>query len=237
MPDLNLNEGETEETSPEPTPSKKAKGGSALPTVLVAVVVVIILGAGVFMLNKLGIVKLWGKKQPVVATVEETPPALPESTAQRPTTQPQMSTAAKDTGEPTFLQTPGVETTPTPEASKSAEKKESKMDVGRGKKAEAPVKKESPPPRPSVTSSVSEMKGAYTVQVSAWRDKATAETMVQRLEEAGYPAFVEDLERKDGTWYAVRIGRYPSVSEARKAVENFALELKSHYVIDKVKIK
>jgi septal ring-binding cell division protein DamX len=80
-----------------------------------------------------------------------------------------------------------------------------------------------------------EMKGEYTLQVSAWRDKETADEMVKRLEEAGYPAFVEERPYKDGTWFTVRVGRYGSRKDAQLAVESFALELKSSYWIDRVK--
>jgi len=85
-----------------------------------------------------------------------------------------------------------------------------------------------------VSSKLGEMTGNYTIQVSAWRDKSTAETYVKRLEEAGYPAFVEQRSVKDGSWYTVRIGRYSSIKEAKKAVDSFAYELKANYWIDRV---
>ena len=83
---------------------------------------------------------------------------------------------------------------------------------------------------------LAEMKGSYTIQVSAWRDQATADTYVKRLEDAGYPAYVHKRALKDGAWYTVRIGRYPSRKDARKAIETFALEIKSHYWIDRVRM-
>ncbi len=81
------------------------------------------------------------------------------------------------------------------------------------------------------------MKGTYTIQVFALREKGNADGVVQRLADAGYPAFVEPVEARGMTWYTVRIGKYPSVSDAKKAVEGFAKELKVHHVIDKVRMK
>lgn len=81
----------------------------------------------------------------------------------------------------------------------------------------------------------SDMKGEYTVQISAFRDQQKADIIRQRLEEAGYPAFVESRDYKDGSWYTVRIGRYPSRKDAEKAAGDFALELRSNYWVDKVR--
>ena len=42
---------------------------------------------------------------------------------------------------------------------------------------------------------------------------------------------------KGGSWYTVRIGKYPSREDAQKAVKNFAPQLQAHYVIDKIRNK
>jgi septal ring-binding cell division protein DamX len=42
---------------------------------------------------------------------------------------------------------------------------------------------------------------------------------------------------KGGDWYTVRIGRYPSRDEAKKAVLSFGEQLQANYVIDKVRSK
>jgi cell division septation protein DedD len=89
----------------------------------------------------------------------------------------------------------------------------------------------------ATASNVGDMKGDFTVQVSAWRDKGVADEMVKRLTEAGYPAFVEGREYKGGTWYTVRVGHYGSRKEAESAVQNFGEELKTNFWIDKVKAK
>lgn len=109
--------------------------------------------------------------------------------------------------------------------------------------AQAPPPKQVAPPKPKEEApktpvpKTEPMKGTYTVQVYAFREKGNAETAVKRLTDHGYPAFIESIDAKGMTWYTVRIGRYPSASEAKKAVESFAQEIKEHHFIDKVRTK
>jgi septal ring-binding cell division protein DamX len=231
MPDLNLQEEgslESMESSGElgdviaTTEEPPAKKGGGMGMVLVVVLALALLGGGAFVLNKLGVVHLWGKK-PAPAVVQ-----LPE---QRPTEQ----TTAQATEQ---NQTQMIETPPVDEKSKAPAKTAAKK--GDQKSSAKPTSKAAPKPEvkempaPAATN-VGDMKGEYTVQVSAWRDKGIADEMVKRLGEAGYPAFVEDRAYKGGTWYTVRIGRYASRKEAASAIQNFAEELKTNYWIDKVK--
>jgi septal ring-binding cell division protein DamX len=101
-------------------------------------------------------------------------------------------------------------------------------------KQEAKPKVEAPKPK---VSAKQDMKGMFTIQVYALRERENAEAVAKRLSDVGYPAFVEPIEAKGMVWYTVRIGRYPSATEARKAVENFAQEIKEHHFIDKVRTK
>ncbi len=60
----------------------------------------------------------------------------------------------------------------------------------------------------------------YAVQVSATHDKAEAEEMAGRLENAGLAAQMERVNLKDkGTWYRVRLTGYESRSEAKRAAD------------------
>lgn len=209
MPDLNLMDEEGTEGTAS-SASSRPGGGGGMGKILIVVVVLVVLGGGVFLLNKFGIIKLWGKKTP--------PPVVQVEENQFPTeqfpTDEQLKAAMQDTSMAELLETPPVE-----EGKKAPEPAGAMMPAAPGH------------------SKLAEMSGDYTIQVSAWRDQATAEMMVKRLVEAGYPAFVEKRTYKDGTWYTVRIGRYPSIKDARKAVESFALELRSNYWIDKVRSK
>ena len=357
MPDLNLNEeGAMEEQTPSEEPSQpteeqpqeeEAKSGMATKIVII-VVGVLIMGGVVFMLNKLGIVKLWGKKEPVVAQIEE--PAAQEQLAVPPrdSTQQPTQKATKEEQKPAPTQqqakqetkqapaqqapkkeakaepkvvkaepppkqeskpvqqaaemkpveTPKIETptvakeeqknqdpskmlfklkepldvpaytrrtssiakaeTPVREETRVAKKEEKpaqpkqeqpaetkkeapaetkqvaapKKEPGAQPKQETPAQPKQAAPKTG-TANAGDMKGSYTVQVYAMREKENADEVTKRLAEAGYPAFVEAVDAKGVTWYAVRIGRYPSRMDAQKAGEGFALELRERYVIGK----
>ncbi len=215
MPNVNLIEEEGGEGTMQPVaaPARRGGGGGGGSKILIFFLVIVVLGGGVFALNKFGIVKLWGKKAKPVIT------QIPEETIEPQYTEMDTSAMMDDTAGVSFVETPPL--TPPPPTSA--------LVTGQGK-ALTP----STPSKPS-GAGLTGMKGNYTIQVSAWRDKSTADKYVQRLESAGYPAFVEQRKVKDGNWYTVRIGRYASMKEARKAVDTFAYELKTNYWIDKVR--
>ncbi len=205
MPNLNLidDEGLEESTETVQAPArKKGGGGGGIGKILVIVLILVVVAGGVFLLNKYGIVKLWGKKTPPPVAVVQ-----PEPFPQEPFP---AEEAIVDTGSGIeFVDTPPIAEVPPP----------------------------APAPPPSASDKLASMKGNYTIQVSAWKDRKTAEKYVRLLEEAGYPAFLEPRDLKGGSWYTVRIGRYPTVKEARKAVDSFALEIRSNYWIDKTRMQ
>jgi cell division septation protein DedD len=233
MPDLNLQEEgslENLESSGElgdviaTTEEAPAKKGGGMGMILIVVLVLALLGGGAFVLNKLGVVHLWGKKPaPAVVQLPEQQPAE-QTTAQ-----------ATESNQTQMIETPPVDEkakAPGQTAAKKGDQKSATKPTS--KAAPKPAAKEMPAP---AAANVGDMKGEYTVQVSAWRDKGIADEMVKRLGEAGYPAFAEDRAYKGGTWYTVRIGHYASRKEAESAVQNFGEELKTNYWIDKVKAK
>ena len=233
MPDLNLQEEgslESLENSGElgdvlaTTEEAPAKKGGGMGMILVIILVLAVVGGGAFVLNKLGVVHLWGKKPaPAVVQLPEQQPAE-QTTAQ-----------AMEANQTQMIETPPVDEKAKAPASTVAKKGAEKTAAKPASKAAPkPAVKEMPPP---ATANVGDMKGEYTVQVSAWRDKGIAEEMVKRLGEAGYPAFVEDRAYKGGTWYTVRVGHYASRKDAESAIQNFGEELKTNYWIDKVKAK
>jgi cell division septation protein DedD len=230
MPDLNLQEDESlenlensgdlgEVTGTEETREKK---GGGMGMILVVLLVLVLVGGGAFVLNKLGVVHLWGKK-PAPAVVQ-----LPD---QQPAQQAEAAPQTAEANQAPMIETPPVDDKAKAPAKKVEEKHATKAPA---KTAVKPAAKEMPAP---AATNVGDMKGEYTVQVSAWRDKEIAQEMVRRLSEAGYPAFVEDRAYKGGTWYTVRIGHYASRKEAESAVQNYGEELKTSYWIDKVKAK
>ncbi len=220
MPDLNLqdeegslenleNLGEGETEAPVEEVEERGKGKGA--TILIAVLAILIVGAGaVYLLNRFGIIKVFGKKAPpqVVQLQQEPTPA------ETPGVGAADTTAAK------MIETPplrGAKAGAAPPA---------------GKPTAAAPKKEMP--TSTAAPKLGEMRGEYTIQVSAWRDKSIAEEMVKRLAEAGYPSYVEERPYKDGSWYTVRIGKYSSRKDAQEAVQSFAEEIKSNFWIDRV---
>ena len=236
MPDLNLiDEGGIEESSTPstPMPPKRGGGGGSLNKILMAVLVLLIIGTTVFYLYKKG--KWPFKKKTPVTMVQEQPFEEPEPQQQQPMAAvqtPQSNVVQQDTASVPLLETPPVE--------EKKVKPDSKLVTISG----APVKggvaasaTSSAPATAANAQKLADMKGNYTVQVAAFRDKKRADVIVDRLVYAGYPAFVETMPIKGTNWYAVRIGRYSSRADAKKAVGDFASELQSNYYIEKVKSK
>jgi cell division protein FtsN len=225
MPDLNLiDEGGIEETpapsAPMPSKRKGGGGGGALNKILLTVLVVLIVGTALFYQYKKGKFPFAKKKVPVTQ-VEEQPYTEPQPVAANETAQPGVQ-QPQDTTSVSLLETPPVEN-----ASKKTEAK-AEQPAGATQKTmpeSAPMQK------------LSDMQGNYTVQVSAFREKRQADEIVSRLADGGYPAFVEEISMKGINWYTVRIGRYASRQDAKKAVTDFALELRSSYWIDRVRTK
>jgi cell division protein FtsN len=232
MPDLNLiDEGGFEDVpeAPAAPPAKKSvksSGGGGGKTILLLVIILCVVAGAVYLLNQRGIIKLWGKKQqPIVQMQEEQFPMEPASQ------QPAQAQKQADTNEVALLDTAPIE-----EKTEAVMEPEAKTAESIAKKSKA-VKKNEAMIETEASSKLSEMKGEFTVQVIAYSEKSRAVETAKNLEFSGYPSFVERIPMKGGDWYTVRIGRYASRDEAKKAVQSFAEELQAHYVIDKVRSK
>jgi cell division protein FtsN len=232
MPDLNLiDEGGFEDVpeAPAAPPAKKnvkSGGGGGGKTIILLVITVFILAGAVYLLNQRGIIKLWGKKQqPVVQMQEEQFPVEPA------TQQPAQVQKQADTNEVALLDTAPIE-----EKMEAVKEPDTKAAESASKKSKA-AKKNEAMVETEASSKLNEMKGEFTVQVIAYREKSKALETAKNLEFSGYPSFIEKIPMKGGDWYTVRIGRYPSRDEAKKAVLSFAEQLQAHYVIDKVRSK
>jgi septal ring-binding cell division protein DamX len=223
MPDLNLiDEGGIEETTTPsaPMPAKRGGGGGgSLNKILMSVLVLLIIGTALFYLYKKGKFP-FKKKAPVTVVQEETfPENEPVATNQNAQ---QQVVQSPDTANVPLLDAPLVDD--------KSKKTDTKTPTMAGSSM-GPAGKSTPMQK------ISDMQGNFTVQVSAFREKKPADEIVGRLEDAGYPAFVETIPMKGVNWYTVRIGHYPSRNDAKKAVQDFALELKSNYWIDRVRTK
>jgi len=223
MPDLNLvDEGEMEESSAS-TPTKVrggGGGGGGMTGILIMVLVLVIVGGGGFFMYKKGIGPFKRKQAPLISQVQEE--SFPQEPQQQPPAEQQAvkeQKAVVDTTDVALLETPAADESKAP--AKAGMSKQ--PDTLGASMAGTTMHK------------LGEMKGDYTVQVIAFREKGRAEKTVSNLETAGYPAFAETIPMKGGDWYTVRIGRYPSRQDAKKAVETFGAQLRSSYVIDKVR--
>lgn len=225
MPDLNLQDDESMEnleSSAQPedetlvSDDEGGKKGGLTKILIIVLAVVIVGGGGAFLLDKLGVVQIFSKKKapPAVAQLQEAP-AQTETGTQAP-----------------MIETPPVDEKGATAANKTAEKPGAKAPSTSKTAAEGKAM-----PAPASSGKLDEMKGEYTIQVSAWRDKEIAEEIVRRLADAGYPAFVEERAFSGANWFTVRVGRYASRKDAEVAVQNFAEEIRSNYWIDKARAK
>jgi cell division septation protein DedD len=66
--------------------------------------------------------------------------------------------------------------------------------------------------------------GRYVVQVSTIRSKSLAERNLSKLEEAGYPAYIAEVQNPtpdlSGTYYRLRIGGFSTIAAAREFSES-----------------
>ena len=79
--------------------------------------------------------------------------------------------------------------------------------------------------------------GRYTVQVSCVRSQSFANSMVSKLKDKGYPAYVAEVQNPtpslSGTFYRVRIGGFNAVSGAKSFGENTLIAGGYEYWVDK----
>lgn len=61
--------------------------------------------------------------------------------------------------------------------------------------------------------------GRYVVQIAVYKSRKQSNNLVEKLKEAGYPAYVASVEDPTpdltGTWYRVRIGNFADAKSAR----------------------
>lgn len=57
--------------------------------------------------------------------------------------------------------------------------------------------------------------GRFTLHLQSFQDRSLADALVVRLKKAGYqPYVVEQVEQDKGTWFRVRVGRFPTFEDA-----------------------
>lgn len=67
--------------------------------------------------------------------------------------------------------------------------------------------------------------GQFSVQVLATRSRAEAETLVGRLKEGGFDAYVRTVPGDGGAWHRVRVGRFATPAAAKGMAERCRKEM------------
>jgi len=84
------------------------------------------------------------------------------------------------------------------------------------------------------TKAVSETasKGAFTVQVASFKEKAKAETLSEELKKKGYQPFIvsADLGVEKGIWYRVCVGNFETVQQAKPILEQLKEVYKDSFI-------
>ena len=126
--------------------------------------------------------------------VASPPPTRNASVSSPPPTMPVPKRAIAEKAPPERA----IETAPSPKPTPAA-KVQAKT---------APVKSEAPPRA---------AEPSFTIQVGAFKDKSTAESMAARLKGKGYAAYVISPEGGDPGLFVVRVGHYAARGDAERA--------------------
>lgn len=210
MPELNLIEDDSSggpPNAPAAAQRRRPPRGGGFGRVLVILLALVVVLVALYLANQYGLLNLWGKKS-APETVQQQP-TFPEEPF-RETAPPETTTVAFESKQPPAPAEKLVEAKPKPTV----------------------VEKPAPAREPG---DVSRMSGTFTIQVSAWKDRATADEQTTRLVRAGLPAFVEEIGFGEAVWYTVRVGKYGSSQEARAALGDMPREIQDQFWIDRVR--
>lgn len=151
--------------------------------------------------------------RPSEARQPEAAPAEPKPIAVAPPPEPaDQPEAAKVQAEPKLARAPKVEPVPT-------------RTVDGGGLKEAFGKAQRLPTQTAAD-------GAWTVQLSAFQDKAEADRFAAGLRDKGYaPYIVEAAVAGKGTWFRVRMGRFSSKDAASRYMDDFRRETAMNAIV------
>jgi len=141
------------------------------------------------------------KGRPLAAAAKSSKPA--------PTPTPKLAPTAKPSAGPSARPTPPAET-------QVADAGATAPATGAPKAAPATVK---PAARPSPAVAAATSKGpvpSFTIQVGAFKDKATADSVVTRLKGKGFAAYLVAPESDGSALFNVRVGSYPARADAER---------------------
>jgi cell division septation protein DedD len=154
------------------------------------------------------------KAEPVVAAAVPSPVAEPEPAKVADAPKPELAKKDEPKSEPTKL----------PESPK-AEPVATRTTRDAGALAQAFARVQRPPAEAAAD-------GAFTLQLSAYQDRAEADRFAAGLRDKGYaPYIVEATVPNKGVWYRVRMGRFPSKDAASRYLEDFKRETSMNAIV------
>ncbi len=107
-----------------------------------------------------------------------------------------------------------------PEPPKPAEAVPTRINEDAGALRDAIARAQKPEPKPETSPD-----GTFTLQLSAFQDRAEADRFAAGLRDKGYaPFIVEAVLPAKGTWYRVRMGRFPTRDAAGRYLADFKRE-------------
>lgn len=83
-------------------------------------------------------------------------------------------------------------------------------------------------PAPAKTSVASDPAGRWYIQLFATANKTAAETKAKALERLGLPSYIEPVKRRGTDLWRVRVGRFATMADAKKARDVLTLNNESH---------
>lgn len=172
------------------------------------------------------------ESQPAEAEVETVAPAPVETTASRsaipkPSTQP----AAKPAPKPATVTISKPKPAPKPTTVAKTEPK----PVAKPKPAAKPVEKPAETPKPAEVEAKKPAQtlpsGGWVIQVGSYGKQANADGMRKKLEAKGYRVIVTSSQVNGKTFHRVRVGPYPTKTDAQGSAKNLEKMLGQKVVV------
>lgn len=71
----------------------------------------------------------------------------------------------------------------------------------------------------------------YTIQVAAFKERSRADKAVAQAQQKGYPAYVDEKSRSDGSiWYQICIGKFDAQSPAKELLIKIKQDYKDGFI-------
>ena len=120
---------------------------------------------------------------------------------------------------------------PKPAEAPKAEAVPTRINEDAGALRDAIARAQKPEPRPETSPD-----GNFTLQLSAFQDRAEADRLAASLRDKGYaPFIVEAVIPAKGTWYRVRMGRFPTRDAAGRYLADFKRETSIDAIVTSTK--